>query len=62
MLLRSEITEITRRNHSIISYSCHLYMGVVLRAHPVRGESYTQRNANGEVATMLCYATSHLLL
>jgi len=28
-----------------------LYIGVVLRAHPVRGESHIQRNANGEVAT-----------
>ena len=27
--------------------------GVVLRAHPVRGESHNQRNANGEVATLL---------
>jgi len=26
-------------------------MGVILRAHPVRGESHIQRNANGEVAT-----------
>jgi len=26
-------------------------MGVVLRAHPVRGESHIQRNASGEVAT-----------
>jgi len=26
-------------------------MGVVLRAHPVRGESHIQRNANGVVAT-----------
>jgi len=26
-------------------------MGVVLRAHPVRGESHIQRNANREVAT-----------
>jgi len=32
--------------------------GVVLRAHPVRGESHIQRNANGEVATLLyCKAT-----
>jgi len=30
----------------------HIYMGVVLRAHPVRGESRIQRNANGEVATV----------
>ena len=27
-------------------------MGVVLRAHPVRGESHIQRNAKGEVATL----------
>jgi len=27
-------------------------MGVVLRAHPVRGESHIQRDANGEVATL----------
>jgi len=26
-------------------------MGVILHAHPVRGESHIQRNANGEVAT-----------
>ena len=26
-------------------------MGVVLRAHPVRGESHIQRNANREVST-----------
>jgi len=26
-------------------------MGVTLRAHPVHGESHTQRNASGEVAT-----------
>jgi len=27
-------------------------MGVVVRTHPVRGESHIQRNANGEVATV----------
>ena len=27
-------------------------MGVILRAHPVRGESHIQRNATGEVATV----------
>jgi len=27
-------------------------MGVVLRAHPVRGESRIQRSATGEVATI----------
>ena len=32
-------------------FAPHIYMGVVLRAHPVRGESHIQRNASGEVAT-----------
>jgi len=27
--------------------------GVVLYAHPVRGESHNQRNTTGEVATLL---------
>jgi len=31
-------------------FAPHIY-GVVLRAHPVRGESHNQRNVNGEVAT-----------
>jgi len=26
-------------------------MGVILCAHPIRGESHKQRNADGEVAT-----------
>ena len=44
--------EIMRRN---LSYYCLLalhiqYNGVILRAHPVRGQSHIQRNANGEVA------------
>jgi len=44
--------EITQQDHSIIACSHHIYMGVVLRAHAVRGESHIQRNASGEVATM----------
>jgi len=28
------------------------YMGVILHADPVRGESHIQRNASGEVATV----------
>ena len=43
--------EITRRDHSIITCSCQTYVGVILRAHPVRGESHIQRKANREVAT-----------
>jgi len=31
--------------------SRYIYNGVILHAHPVRGESHNQRNANGEVAT-----------
>jgi len=44
--------EIMRRNHSIIACSHHIYMGVVLRAHLVRGETHIQRNASREVATI----------
>jgi len=40
-----------RRNQSIIACSRHIYMGVILRALPVRGESHFQRNASREVAT-----------
>jgi len=43
--------EITCHDHSIIACSCHIYTGVVLRAHPIRGESHIKPNANGEVAT-----------
>ena len=39
------------RSHSITTCSHHIYIGVVLHAHPVRGESHMQRYANGEVAT-----------
>jgi len=60
--------EITRRDHSMMACSRHKNMGVVLRAHPVRGESHIQRNANGEVATipdlvktqLWCYKTAVL--
>jgi len=34
---QQETREIMRCNHSIIACSCHIYMGVVLRAHSVRG-------------------------
>jgi len=30
----------------------YIYMGVVLHAHPVRGESHNQRNTTGDVATL----------
>jgi len=33
------------------AYSRHIYVGVCLHAHPVRGESHIQRHANCEVVT-----------
>jgi len=53
-LWQQAIIEITRRYHSAIACSCHIYkyMGVILRAHPFRGESHIQRNVNREVATV----------
>ena len=40
----------------------HIYMGVILRPHPVRGESHIERNASGEVATILLWKTTFALL
>jgi len=33
-------------------FAPHIYIGVILRAHPIRGESHIHRNVNGEVATL----------
>jgi len=38
-------------------FAPHIYI-VVLRAHPIRGESHNQRNANGEIATKTCRKNS----
>jgi len=35
-----------------IACSRYTYDGVILPAHPVRGESHNQRNTTGEVATV----------
>jgi len=43
--------EIIRRDHSIIACSFHIYMGIILRTHPIHGESHIQCNTNREVAT-----------
>jgi len=40
-----------RSDHFIIACSCHIYMGIILRTHSVRGELRIQRNASGVVAT-----------
>jgi len=36
-----------------LAFTCsrHIYVGVSLHSHPVRGESHIQRHANREVAT-----------
>jgi len=39
--------EFPRRDHSIIACSCHIYIGVVVRAHSVRGELSAQRQRSG---------------
>jgi len=36
----------------LLARATYMY-GVVLHAHPVRGESHNQRNTTGEVATLL---------
>jgi len=44
--------EISRRAHSISACLPHIYMGVVLHVHPVRGESHIQHNNKRVVATL----------
>ena len=39
-----------------IACSHYIYNGVILHAHPVRGESHNQRNTTGDVATVTMYA------
>jgi len=46
------VTASNNVDHSIIACSRHIYVGVVPRAHPVRGEPHIQRNATREVATV----------
>jgi len=50
--------EITQRDHSIFACPRHLYIGVVLRPHTVRGESRIQRNTSGVVAATGTTGTS----
>jgi len=44
--------EIPRRAHSISACLRHIYMGVVLHVHPVRGESHIQHTTNRVVLTL----------
>jgi len=50
-LWQQAILEIMCRNHSVTACSRHVYIGVVLCAHSIRGEPCIQRNASGEVTT-----------
>jgi len=40
------------QDRSIIVCSRHLYMDVILRTHPIHGQSHIQRNANQEIETV----------
>jgi len=50
-IIRGNSPRSVHRDHSIIACLCHINMGVILRTHPVRGESHIQHKANREVAT-----------
>jgi len=50
--------EFTCHDHSVVACSYYIHVGVVLLAHPVRGESRIQRNARGEVATVSTFCVS----
>jgi len=45
-IIRGHSTRRLQPDHSIIACLRHICMGVILCAHPVRGESHIQRNAN----------------
>ena len=45
-----------------IACSRYRYDGVILPAHPVRGESHNQRNTTGEVATLSSPTNDVLLI
>ena len=50
-LWQQATTEIILTISLSIACSRYIYNGVILHAHPVRGESHNQRNTTGEVAT-----------
>ena len=41
-------------DHTIIACSHHMYLGFILRTHPVRGESHIQGNTTGELQQFRC--------
>ena len=42
-----------------IACSRYIYNGVIIHAHPVRGESHNQRNTTREVATIPLFKNPH---
>jgi len=52
-IIRGNSPRSLHRDNSIIACLRHIYMGVILPAHPVCRESHNERNANREVATPL---------
>jgi len=52
-IIRGNSPRSLQRDHSIIACLRHIYMGVILHAHPVCRESHNERNANREAATPL---------
>jgi len=49
---QQETIEIMLAISLTIAFSRYTYHGVILHAHPVRGESHNERNTTGEVATV----------
>jgi len=49
-LWQQEVKKITRRDHSVIACSRHIYLCVALSAHRICGELHFQRNISWEVA------------
>jgi len=56
-----KFTYITNIWAFVFACSRHVYVGVGLHAHPVRGQSHIQRHANQEVATRDTRLTQKLL-
>ena len=49
LLVSQALLEATHQDHSIIACSCYIYIGFVICAQPIHGESHIQ--CNGDVAT-----------
>ena len=52
-IIRDHSPRSLHQDHYIIACLRQIYKGAILRAHPVRGESHIQCNANREVTTPL---------